>query len=66
MLQEILQNQSKLQAKFNEIQAKQSSADACISDMQVRLQAIGKQLEGFGENHNRLATIESSVGRHDN
>ncbi|XP_077538693.1 uncharacterized protein LOC144151497 [Haemaphysalis longicornis] len=65
MLEEILSNQSKLLAKVNEIQARQTSTDASISDMRVRLQAIEKQLEGLGVTENRLATIESSVGRHD-
>ncbi|XP_075741104.1 uncharacterized protein LOC142789271 [Rhipicephalus microplus] len=65
MLEEILSNQSKLLAKVNEIQAKQSSTDASISDMHVRLQTIEKQLEGLGETQNRLTMTESSVGRHD-
>ncbi|XP_075740723.1 uncharacterized protein LOC142786948 [Rhipicephalus microplus] len=65
MLEEILSNQSKLLAKVNEIQAKQTSTDASISDMHVRLQTIEKQLEGLGETQNRLTMIESSVGRHD-
>ncbi|XP_037278177.2 uncharacterized protein LOC119171476 [Rhipicephalus microplus] len=65
MLEEILSNQTKLLAKVNEIQAKQTSTDASISDMHVRLQTIEKQLEGLGEIQSRLTMIESSVGRHD-
>ncbi|XP_077550567.1 uncharacterized protein LOC144163644 [Haemaphysalis longicornis] len=65
MLKEVLRNQSELLAKVNEIHTKQTSTDACITDMQGRLQNMEKQLERLGETENRLANIETSVGKHD-